>query len=74
MEPGEAGSILKEKPQMGAYIPVIVWLIGAAICYLIARKRGVQPKLFWNLVIVFLGPLAIPLMFLAGPAEPTVQQ
>ena len=50
---------------MAAYVPVIVWAIGAIICFYIAKARNVKPNLFWNLVVVFLGPLAIPLMFLA---------
>ena len=52
---------------MGQFIPVVVWIISAIICYMIAQKRGVEPTLFWNLVVVFLGPLAIPLVFLARP-------
>ena len=54
---------------MGAYIPVIVWVISAIICYLIAKKRDVEHSLFWDLIIVFLGPFAIPLIFLARPAR-----
>ena len=52
---------------MGAYIPFIVWLIGAYICHLIARKRNVKPTLFRNLIVVFLGPLAIPFVYLFKP-------
>lgn len=52
---------------MGPYIPAIVWLIGMAICAWIARKRNVKPSFFWNLLVVFLGPLAIPLVLLAKP-------
>jgi hypothetical protein len=52
---------------MGAYIPFLVWLAGMAICAYIARKRNVRVTFFWNLVVVVLGPFAIPLMFLAKP-------
>ena len=58
---------------MGAYIPVIVWLIGMAICAWIARKRNVKPSFFWNLVVVSLGPFAIPLIFLAKPEKEETQ-
>lgn len=48
---------------MSAYIPVLVWLISAGICYYIAKKRNVRATLFRRLVVVILGPLAIPLVF-----------
>lgn len=54
---------------MGAYIPVIIWVISAVICYFIAKNRGIGRSLFWDLVVVFLGPFAIPLFFLARPAN-----
>mgnify|MGYP001826922262 FL=1 len=54
---------------MGAYLPVIAWVISAVICEWIARKRNVTLNLPWRLLIVFLGPLAIAFMFLAKPDE-----
>lgn len=54
---------------MAAYIPAIVWIIAAIICYYIARARNVKPGLFWNLVVVILGPFAIPLIFFARPEQ-----
>lgn len=52
---------------MDRFIPLIVWAIGAAICAYIAKRRNVKAGLFWTLVVVFLGPFAIPLIFLARP-------
>lgn len=52
---------------MGAYIPFIVWLISAYICLLIAKKRNVKATLFRNLLVIFLGPFAIPLVYLFKP-------
>ena len=52
---------------MGAYIPLIIWLISAFICHLIAKKRNVKTTLFRQLVVVFLGPFAIPLVYLFKP-------
>lgn len=49
---------------MAAYILVVVWVICAITCYYIAKIRNVKPSLFWRLVVVFLGPIAIPLLFL----------
>jgi thiamine transporter ThiT len=53
---------------MDPYIPLAVWTLGMIICVIIARKRGLKPGLFGTLLVVFLGPLAIPLMFLFKPA------
>lgn len=50
---------------MSAYVPVLIWVISAGVCYYIAKTRHVKPTLMWNLVVVFLGPLAIPLIIFA---------
>lgn len=52
---------------MANYIPVVVWIIGALICHIVLRKRGVKFSLLWNITIVIAGPLAIPFTFLARP-------
>ena len=54
---------------MGVYLPVIVWVISAIIYEWIAKKRNVTLNLPWRLLVIFLGPLAIPLVFLAKPDE-----
>ena len=54
---------------MGAYIPVLVWLISAVICHFIAKKRNVKATTFRQIVVTFLGPLAIPLVFLLKPEK-----
>lgn len=56
---------------MGAYIPVLIWLISAFICFIIAKKRNAKETLFRNLLVVFLGPFAIPLVFLFKPEKKT---
>ena len=50
---------------MGAYIPALVWVFFGYICWVIARKRGVKLTFLWTILIVFLGPFAVPLMFIA---------
>jgi len=50
---------------MATYVPLIIWIIGAVICIYIEKARHVKPNLMWRLIVVFLGPLAIPLIFLA---------
>ena len=49
---------------MDTYLPAIVWLIAMVICIWIARRRNVKETFFRTLLVVFLGPFAIPLMFL----------
>jgi hypothetical protein len=56
---------------MTAYAPVLIWLLSAVICYYIAKARGVKPGLTWNVIVVLLGPFAIPLIFLAKAEEST---
>jgi len=57
---------------MAAYIPAIIWIISAIVCYYIAKARKIKPNLMRNLIVVFLGPLAIPLVFFAKP-EKTIE-
>lgn len=52
---------------MDAYVPVIIWIVSAIICHYIAKKRNVKQNLMRRLVVVLLGPLAIPLAFLVKP-------
>ena len=54
---------------MGTYIPALIWLVGAFICHAIARSRNVKVTLPRTLVAVFLGPLAIPLVYLLKPEK-----
>ena len=54
---------------MAAYVPAIVWIISAFICFYIANARNVKLTISWNLIVVILGPLAIPLMFLVKPRQ-----
>jgi len=48
---------------MSAYIPALIWLFSAVICIYIAKIRHVKPTLMRRLVVVLMGPFAIPLVF-----------
>lgn len=52
---------------MAAYVPVIIWIVSAVVCHYIAQARNVRSNFVRRLIVVFLGPLAIPLTFLAKP-------
>lgn len=54
---------------MSPYIPAIVWLVGIVVCMIIAKRRNVTPNFFWQILVVSLGPLAIPLVFFAKPDQ-----
>lgn len=54
---------------MTAYVPVIIWIVSAIICHYIARARNVKSNLVRRLIVVFLGPLAIPLAFFIKPEK-----
>lgn len=58
---------------MAAFVPVMIWIVSAIFCYYIARARNVKFTLVRRLIVLFLGPLAIPLTFLAKP-EKTVDK
>jgi len=47
---------------MSMYIPAIVWLVSAGICYYIAKRKNIKPTVLWNLAFVLLGPIAIPII------------
>jgi uncharacterized membrane protein len=48
---------------MAAYIFTLIWFISAVVCLYIATKRHLKQSFLRNLVVVLLGPFAIPLVF-----------
>lgn len=44
-------------------VVIIFAFVSAAICHLIAKSRGKNP-VFWGVMGVIFGPLAIPFIFL----------
>lgn len=54
---------------MSSYVLVAIWLLSHIICIYLVKKRNVKPGLILKTVGVFLGPLAIPLVFFLR-AEP----
>jgi hypothetical protein len=56
---------------MAAYVPAIIWIISAIMCNYIARARKVKISFMRGLIVLFLGPLAIPLALLTKPDKLT---
>ncbi len=74
----EAETKVSNRPKTGygertvtAYVPALIWLLSAVVCYYIAKTRGVKLSAIWGFVVVLLGPFAIPLIFLAKAEEST---
>jgi len=55
---------------MAAYVPAIIWIVSAIICYYIAKARNVKSNLVRRMIVVFLGPIAIPLVFFVKSEKP----
>jgi len=52
------------------YLPLIlITLLSATVCYFIARKRSADP-VYWVVLGLLLGPLAIPFVCFAKPRIP----
>lgn len=49
---------------MSAYIPVAIWFVSAFICLYIARRRHLRLSFLRKLMVVLLGPIAIPVVML----------
>jgi len=47
---------------MNMYIPAIIWIISAGICYFIAKRKNIKSTAIWNIVFALLGPIAIPII------------
>lgn len=57
---------------MTAYIPALVWLISAVVCFWIAKHRRVKATPVKAVLVALIGPFAIPFMLVAKP-EPFIQ-
>ncbi len=51
------------------YIPAIIWIVGAIICFVITKQRKVKLTLLWGIAFCIFGPLAIPFVFMAKPTS-----
>ncbi len=51
---------------MGIYFLIAVTLASAITCHLIAKQRGLTP-VFWGVMGLAFGPLAIPFVCLVKP-------
>ena len=57
----------------GIVIIILILLASALICHQLAKRRGAQP-VFWGVMGIVFGPLAIPFVFLARTGRGTEQR
>ncbi|MEN8178939.1 MAG: hypothetical protein ABFS39_09980 [Pseudomonadota bacterium] len=53
---------------MSMLLVLCIFLISGIVCYLAAKARGLKP-VFWGIMGLLFGPLAIPFVFLSGHAD-----
>ena len=54
---------------MTEYLPVLIWLLSGLVCLLIEKRRSLKRSTLRAIMVTLLGPLAIPLVLLARPAQ-----
>ena len=52
-----------------AYIPVLIWLLSAVVCHLIAKQRLLKRTAIKNMIVALIGPFAIPWFLIAKPKK-----
>ena len=57
---------------MTAYLPALIWSLSAFACLFIAKRRSLRITAIRAVLVVFLGPLAIPFVLAARPAKRTL--
>ena len=50
-----------------AYLPVLIWLLSAVACHVIAKRRFLKRSAFKDMTVALIGPFAIPWFLLAKP-------
>lgn len=54
---------------MTAYLPALIWSLSAFACLFIAKRRSLKTTAVRAILVVFLGPFAIPLVLAARPEK-----
>lgn len=55
---------------MTAYLPALIWSLSAFACLCIAKRRRARITAVRAVLVTVLGPLAIPFVLAARPAQP----
>ena len=54
---------------MSTYLPALIWSLSAFACLFIAKRRSLKTTAVRAILVVFLGPFAIPFMLAARPEK-----
>ncbi|WP_219115831.1 hypothetical protein [Janthinobacterium sp. UMAB-56] len=57
---------------MTTYLPALIWSLSAFVCLYLAKRRSLKTTAVRAILVVFLGPLAIPFVLAAKPAKRTL--
>ncbi|MDN2713864.1 MULTISPECIES: hypothetical protein [unclassified Janthinobacterium] len=55
---------------MTTYLPALIWSLSAFACLFIAKRRSLKTTALRAILVVFLGPFAIPLVLAAKSGKP----
>ncbi|WP_101481512.1 hypothetical protein [Janthinobacterium sp. 61] len=54
---------------MSTYLPALIWSLSAFVCLFIAKRRSLKTTAVRAILVVFLGPFAIPFVLAARPEK-----
>ena len=54
---------------MSTYLPALIWSLSAFACLFIAKRRCLKTTAVRAILVVFLGPFAIPFVLAARPEK-----
>ncbi|WP_328572769.1 hypothetical protein [Janthinobacterium sp. P210005] len=55
---------------MTTYLPALIWSLSAFACLFIAKRRSLKTTALRAILVVFLGPFAIPFVLAAKSGKP----
>ncbi|WP_251348509.1 hypothetical protein [Janthinobacterium kumbetense] len=55
---------------MTTYLPALIWSLSAFACLFIAKRRSLKTTTVRSILVVFLGPFAIPFVLAAKSQKP----
>lgn len=57
---------------MTTYLPALIWSLSAFVCLFLAKRGPLRITAIRAILVVFLGPLAIPFVLAAKPGKRTL--
>ena len=54
---------------MSEYLPALIWSLSCFVCLFMAKRRQLRTTALRAILVVFLGPFAIPFVLAAKPGK-----